>query len=116
MFWPATLSLRTLSEPSMRPPEKGRAPFSLKGWAPAADAAAILATFMLSAFTVAIAINLGRGMVMNCGCFDILGKALGEWLPFLKPRRAGWDTVLRDLVMLLPAWPLLARPAVRRSR
>jgi hypothetical protein len=75
-------------------------------WTEAAEWTAVL---LLAAFTLAIAINLIRGVSMNCGCFDILGHYLGRWLPFLKSGKATWWTVVRDLVMLAPAVWLVRR-------
>ncbi len=70
-----------------------------------ATAAAWIAAGLLMTFIGALAVNLFRGLPMNCGCFDILG----EYFPFFKPSKANWWTVARDLLMLLPAIPLLLR-------
>lgn len=68
-----------------------------------AVAAAWIVAGLLAFFTAALTVNLLRGVPMNCGCFDILG----EHLPYFKPTKATWATVGRDLLMLLPALPLL---------
>jgi len=76
-------------------------------------AAARVALGLLAVFTVALVVNLLRGVKMDCGCFDMLGVYLGRLIPALKPRNAGWDTVLRDLVMMLPALVLVRAARAR---
>lgn len=90
-----------------------RRPTGSGTWPALADAAAWLSFILLSVFTVALVVNLLRGVTMDCGCFDVLGEHLGRWIPALKPRNAGWDTVARDLVMLVPAALLLRRRSSR---
>lgn len=90
-----------------------RRPGTSGPWRDLADAAALVSFTLLSVFTVALVVNLLRGIRMDCGCFDVLGEHLGRWIPALKPRNAGWDTVIRDLVMLVPAALLLPRPGRR---
>ncbi len=81
-------------------------------WPALADAAAWISLGLLAVFTAALVIDQVRGVKMDCGCFDVLGTYLGGWIPWLKPRNAGWDTVARDLVMLVPATLLVrSRPA-----
>ncbi len=69
------------------------------------EAAAWVAAGMLVFFMILLSIELKRGMVLDCGCFDFVG----EYIPFLKSSHVTWGTVLRDAVMLLFAIPILAR-------
>ncbi len=66
-------------------------------------AAAWIAAGLLVIFTVVLTINLLRGIKMDCGCFDLLGN----YVPFLKESEASWRTVVRDLVMLAFAYPVI---------
>jgi len=70
-------------------------------------AAARIAAVLLAVFTAALVIDLLRGVKMDCGCFDVLGLYLGRLVPALRPHHADWGTVLRDIVMLVPALVLL---------
>lgn len=81
---------------------------TLRAWA---DAAAWILTALLVAFTAGIAIDLLRGFKLDCGCFDIVGSVLGQYIPFFKPHAATWWTVVRDVVFLLPAVYLVRNPA-----
>jgi uncharacterized membrane protein YphA (DoxX/SURF4 family) len=49
----------------------------------------LLLTFLLSVFTLAIAINVARGLDISCGCF---GTSVA--------RRIGWSALAEDLLML----------------
>ncbi len=60
---------------------------------------ALLVSGMLAMFTLAVAITLMRGRVIECGCFS--GVA---------PRRMTWSTVVRNLVLLSMALSLTAAP------
>jgi len=75
------------------------------------DAATWILTALLVAFTAGIAIDLLRGFKLDCGCFDIVGSVVGEYIPFFKPHAASWWTVVRDLVFLLPAVYLVRNPS-----
>ena len=86
-----------------------RRPRGTGTWPALADAAAWISVALLAVFTAALVIDRLRGVPMDCGCFDLLGTALGGWIPWLKPRNAGWDTVVRDLLMLVPAVVLVRR-------
>ena len=73
-------------------------------------AAAWIAAGLLTVFIGALAINLLRGLEMDCGCFDVLGSHI----PFLKSSRVTWGTVVRDVAMLALVYPILFRRVVRR--
>jgi uncharacterized membrane protein YphA (DoxX/SURF4 family) len=52
---------------------------------------------LLVTFIIAIYIDVNRGVEISCGCFD-----------FLFPKESiGWNTILRDIVMLLAGIPVL---------
>ena len=69
-----------------------------------AEAGAWIGAILMVIFMVALTVSIFRGLSMDCGCFDLLGLEI----PFLKSSKIGWDVVVRDLVMLVPAWPILA--------
>lgn len=60
---------------------------------------------MLGLFIVVMSVDILRGVKLDCGCFDMLGQAL----PFLKAHKVTWGTVLRDVVMLALAVPVVVR-------
>lgn len=82
-----------------------RAPRGPGRWNLAVEGSELIATGLLVCYTLGIASALLRGFQMDCGCFDFLG----EHLPFYKPTNATWWTVVRDLVMLIPAVILVRR-------
>jgi hypothetical protein len=82
-----------------------RAPRGPGRWNLAVEGSELIATGLLVVYTLGIASALLRGFQMDCGCFDFLG----EHLPFFKPTNATWWTVVRDLVMLIPASILVRR-------
>jgi putative oxidoreductase len=58
---------------------------------------ALIINGLLAIFIWAIAIDVHRGIEISCGCFD-----------FLFPKEEiGWNTIIRDLIMLLAGIPIL---------
>ena len=58
------------------------------------DGAALVLGGLLAVFTVAIAVNLIRGIDMACGCFTVSETA----------ERIGWWNVVRNLALLALTW------------
>jgi len=56
----------------------------------ASQASALLIFAMLVMFIIAVAINLGRGANIDCGCFGAV----------VRQEPIGWHTIARDLVLL----------------
>jgi uncharacterized membrane protein YphA (DoxX/SURF4 family) len=67
-------------------------------------AAAILGTLLMLTFLAAQGQAWARGLVVDCGCFGALEQS-----------RVGLGTVLRDLVLGIPTFVMVARPARRLS-
>lgn len=65
------------------------------------DAAAFILLGLLAVFTVAISVNLVRGVDMACGCFSVDPDA----------ERMTWLNVARNVVLMI-----LAGPAARSAR
>jgi uncharacterized membrane protein YphA (DoxX/SURF4 family) len=59
--------------------------------------------FLMLVFLVAIAINLFRGISLECGCFTVSSKAKSE----------SYQLIIRDLVYLLPGIILLLSDSKR---
>jgi uncharacterized membrane protein YphA (DoxX/SURF4 family) len=74
----------------------------LSGFIPMVSAG--LAVFMLGSFAIAIAINAARGRAPACYCF---GESSANHI--------GWHTLVRDLLLLIPACWLLLTEAANRS-
>lgn len=92
-FREAVTNYRLLPQPLVRPVaaalpfvEMAAGGLLLVGAVPRIVAAT--AATLLTAFTLAVAVNLARGRVLDCGCF---GAAT--------PRRLSWWTVARNLVL-----------------
>lgn len=67
--------------------------------------AALLADLLMAAFIAAIGSAMWRGLELDCGCFDLLGKGSSE---------VGWGTIGRDALMLVPTlWLALWEPPKR---
>jgi len=60
---------------------------------------------LLSVFVVAISAAVLRGLNINCGCFGGGGGAT-----------VGWNKVLEDLALLVPAWLIFRNGAADRAR
>lgn len=69
-----------------------------------AEASAWIGAALMVVFMIVLSFAILRGISMDCGCFDVLGAHI----PFLASSKADWGTVARDVVMLLPAYPILA--------
>ncbi|MEK7475038.1 MAG: MauE/DoxX family redox-associated membrane protein [Candidatus Coatesbacteria bacterium] len=82
-----------------------RVPETPGRWRAAVEGSELIVTGLLVVYTVGIASALLRGFQLDCGCFDFLG----EHLPFYKPSKATWWTVVRDLVMMVPGVWLVSR-------
>ena len=52
---------------------------------------------LMAVFLIAIAINMARGVNLECGCFSVSSKA----------KSFGYELILRDLAMVLPGILLL---------
>jgi len=59
---------------------------------------AALLGILLTVFIVAITTAVLRGLNINCGCFGESGGSA-----------VGWNRVLEDIVLLVPAWILYSR-------
>lgn len=55
--------------------------------------AALLANGMMMIFILAMGSAMARGLELDCSCFDLL---------HFGPSVVGWNTILRDVVMMLP--------------
>lgn len=65
------------------------------------QSAALLIGAMLLMFIVAGSLALLRGLQIECGCF----------FPLLGGHKLGWDVLVRDALLLLPAAQVLAWPS-----
>ena len=74
--------------------ELGTGALMITGWVPLVSAS--LAALMLVSFAIALSVNAARGRVLNCHCW---GAA--------ETSRIGWHSLMRDVVLLLPALWLL---------
>lgn len=54
--------------------------------------------FLMILFIIAIAVNVFRGVNLECGCFSVSSKAKSQ----------GLELIARDIVMLIPGLVLLA--------
>jgi hypothetical protein len=59
-------------------------------------AAATIIGALLVVFIVGLTVNLIKGTPINCGCYESIGEPIS------------WELVVRDLLMLLMAWQILA--------
>jgi uncharacterized membrane protein YphA (DoxX/SURF4 family) len=74
---------------------------------------AILLSGLMVIFIIALMSAIFRGMELDCSCFDMLNnltKIFGDGNDPNKVTLVGWDTVVRDFVLLLPGLPLLFYP------
>jgi uncharacterized membrane protein YphA (DoxX/SURF4 family) len=89
-------------------------------------AAALVTGGLLLVFLVAIAINLGRGLDFDCGCFSHTPGAaqgwvegvpvLGHLVRFLFTSPEPWTTLWRDVALLAMAAAVWRRPLGWRRR
>ena len=74
---------------------------------------AILLCGLMLVFIAALMSAIFRGMELDCSCFDMLNNISKLWGGGNDPNvvtLVGWNTVFRDLVLLLPGLPLLFYP------
>jgi uncharacterized membrane protein YphA (DoxX/SURF4 family) len=75
---------------------------------------AMLLSALMLVFIIALMSAIFRGMELDCSCFDMLNNLTNVFGDGNDPNAitlVGWDTVFRDLVLLLPGLPLLFYPA-----